>query len=131
MMTRYLFPLLLALLVASAAYAASLGLASSVIDQLGRGEASVSKYRVRVLSTSITVDSNVFNNQITGGSVSVASTVPGTYVLTITLTSGATSRTVTVTASLSTAPTTVSFTLTPPLPYADPGVTISVRADPA
>ncbi len=131
MMMRYLLPLLLALLVASAAYAVALGLTSSVIDQLGRGEASVSRYHVRVLSASLTVNSNVFNNQITGGSVSVASTVPGTYVLTITLTSGAASRTVTVTAALSTTPTTVSFTVSPALPYVSPGVAVTVRAEPA
>ncbi len=131
MMTRYLFPLLLALLVASAAYAVSLGLASSVIDQLGRGEASVSRYRVRVLSTSITVDSNVFNNQITGGSVSVASTVPGTYVVTITVSTTAGTRSYTTTVGLSPTPTTISFTLSPALPYTAPGATISVRAEPA
>ncbi len=131
MMTRYLFPLLLALLVASAAYAVSLGLASSVIDQLGRGETSVSRYRVRVLSTSITVDSNVFNNQITGGSVSVASTVPGTYVVTITVSTTAGTRSYTTTVGLSPTPTTISFTLSPALPYTAPGATISVRAEPA
>jgi hypothetical protein len=130
---RYLLPLILALLVSSAAYAVVVTLASSSIDQLGGGEEKVSPYHVRVLSASINVDSNVFNNQITGGSLSVATSysTPLNYVLTITLSSGANTRTVTMTATLSPTPTTVTFTLSTPLPYSAPGVTISVRADPA
>jgi hypothetical protein len=130
---RYLLPLILALLVSTAAYAVAVTLASSSIDQLGGGEEKVYPYHVRVLSASINVNSNVFNNQITGGSLSVASSysTPLNYVLTITLSSGADTRTVTVTATLSPTPTTVTFTLSTPLPYSAPGVTISVRADPA
>jgi hypothetical protein len=127
---RQLLPLFLALLVSSAVYAAALTLTSSSVDQLGGGEGNVNKYYVRVLSASITVNSNVFNNQITGGSVTVASTVPGTYVVTITVTTNAGTRTFTTTATLSTTPATITFTISP-LDYTDPGVTISVRADPA
>jgi hypothetical protein len=127
---RQFLPLFLALLISSAAYAAALTLTSSSVDQLGMGEGNVDRYYVRVLSASITVNSNVFNNQITGGSVTVASTVPGTYVVTITVTTSAGTRTFTTTAALSTTPTTITFTITP-LSYTAPGVTISVRADPA
>jgi len=128
---RYLLPLLLALLAASAAYAAALGLTSGVIDQLGRGEAPVSRYHVRVLSASITVNNNAFNNQITGGSVTVASTVPGTYAVTITVSTSSGTRTYTTTVGLSPTPTTITFTLSPALPYTAPGATVSVRAEPA
>jgi len=127
---RQFLPLFLALLVSSAAYAAALALTSSSVDQLGMGEGNVNRYYVRVLSASITVNSNAFNNQITGGSVTLASTVPGTYVVTITVTTNAGTRTYTTTATLSTTPTTITFTITP-LSYTAPGVTISVRADPA
>jgi hypothetical protein len=130
-MMRYLLPLLLALLAASAAYAAALGLTSGVIDQLGRGEAPVSRYHVRVLSASITVNNNAFNNQITGGSVTVASTVPGTYAVTITVSTSSGTRTYTTTVGLSPTPTTITFTLSPALPYTAPGATVSVRAEPA
>jgi hypothetical protein len=106
-------------------------MASGSIDQLGRGEAPVNRYYVRLLSASINVNNNAFNNQITGGSVSVASTIPGTYVVTITVSTSAGSRTYTTTASLSPTPTTITFTLNPALPYTAPGATISVRADPA
>jgi hypothetical protein len=129
-MVRSLLPLLLVLLASSVAYAAALMAVSGDISQLGSGEAPVSRYHVRVLSASITVNSNVFNNQITGGSVTVSSTVPGTYVVTITVSSGAASRTYTTTAYLSSTPTTISFTVTP-LPYTAPGATITVRAEPA
>jgi hypothetical protein len=127
---RQLLPLFLALLVSSAVYAAALTLTSSSVDQLGGGEGNVNKYYVRVLSASITVNSNVFNNQITGGSVTLNSTVPGAYVVTITVTTNAGTRTFTTTATLSTTPATITFTISP-LDYTDPGVTISVRADPA
>jgi hypothetical protein len=131
---KYLTPILLALLVSSAAYSVALTLTSSNVAQLGRGEATVvGTYYVRVLSASITVNNNAFNNQITGGSVTVASTVPGTYVVTITVTNGIDTRTYTTTTTLSTSltsPTTISFTISP-LSYTYPGVTISVRADPA
>jgi hypothetical protein len=127
---RQLLPLFLALLVSSAAYATALTLTSSNVDQLGGGQGNVNSYYVRVLSASITVNSNAFNNQITGGSVTVASTVPGTYVVTITVTTSAGTRTFTTTATLSTTPATITFTITPLL-YTAPGVTISVRADPA
>jgi hypothetical protein len=128
---RQFLPLFLALLISSAAYAATLTLTSSNVDQLGMGEGNVNRYYVRVLSASITVNNNAFNNQITGGSVTVASTVPGTYVVTITVTTSAGTRTFTTTAALSTTPTTITFTITPSLDYTAPGVTISVRADPA
>jgi PKD repeat protein len=128
--TRQFLPLFLALLVSSAVYAAALALTSSSVDQLGMGEGNVDRYYVRVLSASITVNSNAFNNQITGGSVTVASTVPGTYVVTITVTTSAGTRTFTTTTTLSTTPATITFTITP-LSYNAPGVTISVRADPA
>jgi len=127
---RQFLPLFLALLVSSAVYAAALTLTSSSVDQLGMGEGNVDRYYVRVLSASITVNSNAINNRITGGSVTVASTVPGTYVVTITVTTSAGTRTFTTTATLSTTPTTITFTITP-LSYTAPGVTISVRADPA
>jgi uncharacterized Zn finger protein len=94
------------------------------------GEGNVNRYYVRVLSASITVDNNAINNQITGGSVRLTSTVPGTYVVTITVTTTAGTRTYTTTTTLSTTPATITFTITP-LSYTDPGVTISVRADPA
>jgi hypothetical protein len=128
-MLRYLTPILLALLVSSAAYAAAVTLASNNIDQLGRGEGNVVHYYVRVLSASVTVNNNAFNNQITGGSVTVASTVSGTYTVAITVSTSAGTQTYTTTASLSPTPTTISFTVTP-LSYTAPGVTISVRADP-
>jgi hypothetical protein len=128
---RQLLPLILALLASSAAYAAALSMASGSIDQLGRGEAPVNRYYVRLLSASINVNNNAFNNQITGGSVSVASTIPGTYLITITVSTNAGSRTYTTTASLSPTQTTITFTLNPALPYTAPGATISVRADPA
>jgi hypothetical protein len=128
---RQFLPLFLALLVSSAAYAAALTLTSSSVDQLGMGEGNVNRYYVRVLSASITVDNDAFNNQITGGSVTVASTVPGTYVVTITVTNGIDTRTFTTTATLSTTSATITFTITPSLDYTAPGVTISVRADPA
>ena len=127
---RQFLPLFLALLVSSAAYAAALALTSSSVDQLGGGQGNVNRYYVRVLSASITVNNNAFNNQITGGSVTVASTVPGTYVVTITVTTSAGTRTFTTTATLSTTPATITFTITP-LGYTAPGVTISVRAEPA
>jgi hypothetical protein len=127
---RQFLPLFLALLISSAAYAAALTLTSSSVDQLGMGEGNVNRYYVRVLSASITVDNNAINNQITGGSVTVASTVPGTYVVTITVTTSAGTRTFTTTATLSTTPATITFTITP-LSYTAPGVAISVRADPA
>jgi hypothetical protein len=127
---RQFLPLFLVLLVSSAVYAAALALTSSSVDQLGMGEGNVDRYYVRVLSASITVNSNAFNNQITGGSVTVASTVPGTYVVTITVTTSAGTRTFTTTTTLSTTPATITFTITP-LSYTAPGVTISVRADPA
>jgi hypothetical protein len=128
---KYLAQILLALLVSSAAYSVALTLTSNNVAQLSRGESNVTGgYYVRVLSASITVNNNAFNNQITGGSVTVASTVPGTYVVTITVTTSAGTRTYTTTATLSTTPTTITFTIAP-LSYTDPGVTISVRADPA
>jgi hypothetical protein len=127
---RQFLPLFLVLLVSSAVYAAALALTSSSVDQLGMGEGNVDRYYVRVLSASITVNSNAFNNQITGGSVTVASTVPGTYVVMITVTTSAGTRTFTTTTTLSTTPATITFTITP-LSYTAPGVTISVRADPA
>jgi len=127
---RQSLPLFLALLVSSAAYAAALALTSSSVDQLGMGEGNVDRYYVRVLSASITVNNDDFNNQITGGSVTVASTVPGTYVVTITVTTSAGTRTYTTTTTLSTSPATITFTISP-LDYTAPGVTISVRADPA
>ena len=126
---RYLLPLILALLVSSTAYAVAVTLASSNVDQLGRGEGNVVHYYVRVLSASVTVNNNAFNNQITGGSVTVASTVSGTYTVTITVSTSAGTRTYTTTVSLSPTPTTISFTVTP-LSYTAPGVTITVRADP-
>jgi len=126
---RQFLPLFLVLLVSSAAYAAALTLTSSSVDQLGMGEGNVDRYYVRVLSASITVNSNAFNNQITGVSVTLTSTVPGTYVVTITVTTSAGTRTYTTT-TLSTTPTTITFTISP-LDYTAPGVTISVRADPA
>jgi hypothetical protein len=43
---RYLTPILLALLVSSAAYAAAVTLASNNIDQLGKGEDNVVHYYV-------------------------------------------------------------------------------------
>jgi hypothetical protein len=128
--TRQFLPLFLVLLVSSAVYAAALALTSSSVDQLGMGEGNVDRYYVRVLSASITVDNNAPNNRITGGSVTLTSTVPGTYVVTITVTTNAGTRTFTTTAALSTTPTTITFTITP-LSYTAPGVTISVRADPA
>jgi len=127
---RQFLPLFLALLASSAAYAAALTLTSSSVDQLGGGQGNVDRYYVRVLSASITVDNNDFNNQITGGSVTVASTVLGTYFVTITVTTSAGTRTFTTTATLSTTPATITFTITP-LSYTAPGVTISVMADPA
>ena len=127
---RQFLPLFLVLLVSSAAYAAALTLTSSSVDQLGGGQGNVNRYYVRVLSASITVNNNAINNQITGGSVTVASTVPGTYVVTITVTTSAGTRTFTTTTTLSTTPATITFTITP-LSYTTPGVTISVRADPA
>jgi hypothetical protein len=128
---KYLTPILLALLVSSAAYSVALTLTSSNVAQLGRGEGNVvGTYYVRVLSASITVNNNAINNQITGGSVWVASTVPGTYVVTITVTTNAGTRTFTTTATLSTTPATITFTIAP-LSYTAPGVTISVRAEPA
>jgi hypothetical protein len=127
---RQFLPLFLALLVSSAAYAAALALTSNSVDQLGMGEGNVDRYYVRVLSASITVNNNAFNNQITGGSVTLTSTVPGTYVVTITVTTIAGTRTFTTTTTLSTTPATIIFTITP-LSYTASGVTISVRADPA
>jgi PKD repeat protein len=127
---RQFLPLFLALLVSSAVYAAALALTSSSVDQLGMGEGNVDRYYVRVLSASITVNNNAFNNQITGGSVTLTSTVPGTYVVTITVTTNAGTRTFTTTATLLTTPATITFTITP-LSYTAPGATISVRADPA
>jgi PKD repeat protein len=127
---RQFLPLFLVLLVSSAAYAAALALTSSSVDQLGGGQGNVNRYYVRVLSASITVNSNAFNNQITGGSVTLTSNVPGTYVVTITVTTNAGTSTYTTTATLSTTPATITFTITP-LSYTAPGVTISVRADPA
>jgi PKD repeat protein len=127
---RQFLPLFLVLLVSSAVYAAALALTSSSVDQLGMGEGNVDRYYVRVLSASITVDNNAFINQITGGSVTLTSTVPGTYVVTITVTTNAGTRTFTTTATLSTTPATITFTISP-LSYTAPGVTISVRADPA
>jgi P pilus assembly chaperone PapD len=124
-MLRYLTPILLALLVSSAAYAAAVTLASNNIDQLGRGEGNVVNYYVRVLSASVTVNSN----QITGGSVMIASTVSRTYTVTITVSTSAGTQTYTTMVSLSPTPTTISFTITP-LSYTAPGATISVRADP-
>jgi hypothetical protein len=126
---RYLTPIILALLISSAAYAAAVTLASNNVDQLGRGEDNVVHYYVRVLSASVTVNNNAFNNQITGGSVTVASTVSGTYTVAITVSTSAGTRTYTTTVSLSPTPTTISFTITP-LSYTAPGATISVRADP-
>jgi hypothetical protein len=126
---RYLAPIILALLISSAAYAAVVTLASNNIDQLGRGEDNVVHYYVRVLSASVTVNNNAFNNQITGGSVTIASTVSGTYTVAITVSTSAGTRTYTTTVSLSPTPTTISFTITP-LSYTAPGATISVRADP-
>ena len=126
-MVRSLLPLLLVLLASSVAYAAALMAVSGDISQLGGGEAPVTRYHVRVLSASITVN---ISDQITGGTVLVASTVPGTYVVTITVSSGAASRTYTTTVYLSSTPTTISFTVTP-LPYTAPGATITVRAEPA
>jgi PKD repeat protein len=128
---RQFLPLFLALLISSAAYAAALTLTSSSVDQLGGGQGNVNRYYVRVLSASIAVNSDDFNNQITGGSVTVASTVPGTYVVTITVTTDAGTRTYTTTTTLSTTPATIIFTITPSLGYTATGVTISVRADPA
>jgi hypothetical protein len=127
---RQFLPLFLALLVSSAVYAAALALTSSSVDQLGMGEGNVNRYYVRVLSASITVNSNAPNNQITGGSVTLTSTVPGTYVVMITVTTSAGTRAFTTTTTLSTTPATITFTITP-LSYNAPGVTISVRADPA
>lgn len=126
-MVRSLLTLLLVLLASSVAYAAALMAVSGDISQLGGGEAPVSRYHVRVLSASITVN---ISDQITGGSVTVSSTVPGTYVVTITVSSGAASRTYTTTVYLSSTPTTISFTVTP-LPYTALGATITVRAEPA
>jgi PKD repeat protein len=128
---RQFLPLFLVLLVSSAAYAAALTLTSSSVDQLGMGEGNVDRYYVRVLLASITVNSNDFNNQITGVSVTLTSTVPGTYVVTITVTNGIDTRTFTTTTTLSTTSATITFTITPSLDYTAPGVTISVRADPA
>jgi PKD repeat protein len=119
------------LLVSSAAYAAALALTSSSVDQLGGGQGNVNRYYVRVLSASITVNNNAFNNQIIGGSVTLTSNIPGTYVVTITVTTNAGTRTYTTTTALSTTPATITFTITPSLDYTAPGVTISVRADPA
>ena len=127
---RQFLPLFLALLVSSAVYAAALTLTSSSVDQLGMGEGNVDRYYVRVLSASVTVNNDGFNNHITGGSVTVASTVPGTYVVTITVTTSEGTRTYTTTETLSTTPTTITFTITP-LSYTAPGVTISVWADSA
>jgi hypothetical protein len=126
---RFLTPILLALLASSAAYAVAVTLASNNVDQLGRGEGNVVHYYVRVLSASVTVNNNAFNNQINGGSVTVASTVSGTYTVAITVSTSAGTRTYTTMVSLSPTPTTISFTITP-LSYTAPGVTISVRADP-
>jgi hypothetical protein len=128
---RQFLPLFLVLLVSSAVYAAALALTSSSVEQLGGGQGNVNRYYVRVLSASITVNSNAPNNQITGVSVTVASTVPGTYVVTITVTNGIDTRTFTTTTTLSTTSATITFTITPSLDYTAPGVTISVRADPA
>jgi hypothetical protein len=129
---KYLTPILLALLVSSAAYSVALTLTSSNVAQLGRGESNVTGgYYVRVLSASITVNNNNFNNRITGVSVTLTSTVPGTYVVTITVTNGIDTRTFTTTATLSTTQATITFTITPSLDYTASGVTISVRADPA
>jgi PKD repeat protein len=127
---RQFLPLFLVLLVSSAVYAAALALTSSSVDQLGGAQGNANRYYVRVLSASITVNSNAFNNQITGGSVTLTSTVPGTYVVTITVTTSAGTRAYTTTATLSTTPATITFTITPLL-YTAPGVTISVRAEPA
>jgi len=103
------------------------------VGQLGASDKTqVDKYNIRLISTSLTVSGNIYNNGITGITINVASSTPGTYNIYATVRSGSCSATASWSnVDLTTAPTTLSSSLSPQCTYTTPGATVEVRGEPA
>ena len=99
------------------------------VGQLGASEKTpVAKYNLRVYSVSITVE----NNQITSITITIASSVPGTYNIYATVTNGTCTATATwINVDLTTTPSSLLSSLTPQCSYATAGATVEVGGEPA
>jgi len=99
------------------------------LGQLGASEKTpVAKYNLRVYSVSITVE----NNQITSITITVASSIPGTYNIYARVTNGTCTATATWTnVDLTTTPSSLSSSLTPQCSYTAAGATVEVGGEPA
>ena len=125
-----LLTLLILIIFSTIAYSTVLMLEG--VSQLGASDKTyVSKYNIRIISASLSVSGNVFNNRITGISITVASSIPGTYNIYATVSSGGCSATATWSNVDLTTWRTLSSALTPQCSYTTAGATVEVRGEPA
>ncbi len=129
--------LILIILVTFSIYisiAYSISIMTTEIGQLGASDKTiVNKYNIRVISISLTVSGNIFNNLITGVSITVASSIQGTYNIYVTVSSSTCSASATWN-NVGLGPTTIqtlSSSLSPQCSYTTNGVTVEVRGVPA
>jgi hypothetical protein len=113
------------------AYSTSIMLAE--VGQLGASDKTqVSKYNIRVYSILLSVDKDQYNNRIISITITIASSITGTYNIYATVTSGSCSATASWSnVPLTTTPTTLSSPLSRQCTYTTPGATVEVRGEPA
>jgi len=127
-----LLTLLILIIFSTIAYSTVLMLEG--VSQLGASDKThVSKYNIRIISASLSVSGDVFNNRITGISITVASSIPGTYNIYATVSSSSGECSASASWSnvvLTTTPITLSSPLSPQCSYTPPGATVEVRGEP-
>jgi hypothetical protein len=113
------------------AYSTSIMLAE--VGQLGASDKTqVSKYNIRVYSILLSVDKDQYNNWIISITITIASSITGTYNIYATVTSGSCSATASWSnVNLAKTPSTLSSPLSPQCTYTTPGATVEVRGEPA
>ena len=113
------------------AYSTSIMLAE--VGQLGASDKTqVSKYNIRVYSILLSVDKDQYNNWIISITITIASSITGTYNIYATVTSGSCSATASWSnVYLATDPTPLSSSLSPQCTYTTQGATVEVRGEPA
>lgn len=129
---RKLLLIILFFLIAFVLIAYSTSILLGEVSQLGgTGREMVEKYNIRVVSISLGVSGDIFNNRITSITINVASSNPGYYNVYATVSSGTCSATASWSnVYLSTTPTSLSSSLSPQCSYTIAGATVEVRGVP-
>ncbi len=123
--------LILVLLSIAVAYSATI-IVTEISEIGGTDAVKVSKYNIRVISISIEVSGDVYNNRITSITVSVASSHPGYYNVQATVISRqCTDATSWTNIYLDSTPRSLTSSLSNQCRYTPPGATVEVRGVPA